>query len=162
MYVLSEFITDRMGSFKRAREYSSKGIAGFMEVSYKILTGNIDYTVAFNSMSPHSLMGIRYNYILVTFGTPTITGSLSSVTNSDAIMSYEWFSSQVSKNVFQLLCIWENSNKPQEKQRLIMALNLKRWDAFPFLDVKASGSELIRKDLQVILQMISHFHHFSL
>ena len=43
-----------------------------------------------------------------------------------------------------------------------MALNLKRWDAFPFLDVKASGSELIRKDLQVVLQMISHFHYFSL
>ena len=67
-----------------------------------------------------------------------------------------------SGDVFQLLCIWENSNKPQEKQRLIMALNLKGWDAFPFLDVKASDSELIRKALQVILHMISHVHYFSL
>ena len=43
-----------------------------------------------------------------------------------------------------------------------MALNLKGWDAFPFLDVKVFDSELIRKDPQVILQMISHFHYFSL
>lgn len=70
MCMLSESITDRMGSFKRARKCSSNGIADFMEVSYKILIGNIDYTVAFNSMSPHPLMRIIYHYILVPLVSP--------------------------------------------------------------------------------------------
>ena len=63
--MLSGFIMDRMDSFKRARKCSSNGIVDFIEVSYKILIGNVDYTVAFNTMWPHPFMRIIYHYIVV-------------------------------------------------------------------------------------------------
>lgn len=56
---------DRMGSFTRARKRSSSSIVDFIEVSYKVLIGNVDYMVAFNAMWPHPFMRIIYHYILV-------------------------------------------------------------------------------------------------
>ena len=161
MCMLHESITDRMGFFKRIRKCSSSGIADFMEVSYKILIENIDYTVAFNSLSLHPLMRIIYHYILVPLVPPQrqnhwlLSQTLMPLCHmNDLVHKFlkMFFSSSVSGK------IPINS----KKNRLTMALNLKGWDSSPFLDVKASDSEWTRKDPQVIQQMISHFHYFSL
>ena len=50
---------------KRVRKCSSNGIIDFMEVRYKILVRNVDYTVVFNAIWPPQLMRIIHHHTIV-------------------------------------------------------------------------------------------------
>lgn len=97
-------LMDRMGSIlKRAWKYFSNGIFDFMEVSYKILIWNVDYTVVFNVIWPHPLMRIYPTTLWYNTWSPFSVLRVTDFCHKPWCHFHtEWFRSQVSKKVFSV------------------------------------------------------------